>query len=86
MPNSGSFAMRSDVSASPFQGTIPAVCLAKLTAGRTVTRNLLVFFEGQWPRGPKYPIFISGFNRDHHGSFLVEITSLTDSAGPRHTI
>jgi hypothetical protein len=40
MPKSGSRARRSRVSTSPVHGTIPAVCLARLIAGWSVTMTL----------------------------------------------
>src|SRR5262245_52067435 len=46
IPNSGSRARRSKVSGSPFQGIIPAVCWATLTAVCTVTITFSWSFHG----------------------------------------
>src|SRR5947209_19799825 len=55
IPNSGSRTIRSNVSASPAQGTIPAVCLAKLMAGSKVTRTFSCSIRGSGWAGLSTP-------------------------------
>ena len=63
-PNSGSKAMRSTVSASPFQPSKPAVAHP---ADRRVDRNLdfLVLGQRQWPVRLQHAVFVRSF--DDHG-------------------
>src|SRR5262249_38798235 len=55
MPKSGSRTMRSSVSTSPVQGIIPAVCRARLSAGRIVTETFSWSFNGNGWMGLRTP-------------------------------